>query len=181
MSDTTRAVVTTARSGGWGFTLGRIRDTEPRALLVYGAIRGLGDIRNDAQVRTPGRGIRRGFGEHRARVGDTQAAQTVRVHERGTGATTADGPPGDSVEECREVGILGGGVEIRVPNQIPTPGRGDPQGVSGAQIPRVRFLHGRQRPDHRGGIRIDIGERGDRTIGTSRAAATTVLTHEYPE
>ena len=69
-------------------------------------------------------------------------------------------------------------------NIVDTPGHADFGGeverVGGAQVVRVGLGRGGQRTDDGGRVGVDVGERGDRTVGTSRAAATTVLTHEAP-
>lgn len=143
---------------------------------------GCRNIWNDPQVGASGfrRGLRCRRRENRAGIGDTETPQPVGVNQGGPRPALPDWGTGDRVQQCREVGVLGRGVDIRVPHQVPSPGGCDAQGVRGAQVPRVGFLDRGQGADDRSGIGVYVGERGDRTIGAPGAAAATVLTHEAP-
>lgn len=66
--------------------------------------------------------------ESRARVGYTQPAESVCVHKRRR-PSSPDRSPGHGIEQGSEVGVLGGGVNVRMTHQFPAPGGGNTEGV----------------------------------------------------
>ena len=64
-----------------------------------------------------------------------------------------------------------------VAHQLPAARRGDPAGVTDAQIPRVRLAHGGQRADDGGRIGIDERQRRHRVMGAPGPAAATGNIH----
>jgi hypothetical protein len=71
--------------------------------------------------------------------------------------------------------VVGGGrwgLELAlVPDEIPAAGRGEPAGMTLAQIVGMGFGKGGEGTHHRRGVHIDIGQRGYRSLGATVAGA----------
>src|SRR6266511_1781902 len=59
-----------------------------------------------------------------------------------------------------------------VAHQVPAARRGQAAGVLLAQVVRVRLGEGRERADHRRGVGVDIGQRGDSRLRATVAGTT---------
>jgi len=59
-----------------------------------------------------------------------------------------------------------------VPDQVPAARRGKSTGVALAQVVRVGFGEGGEGADHRGGVRVDVGQRGYGRLRATVAGTT---------
>jgi len=64
------------------------------------------------------------------------------------------------------------------PDDLPAQWRSQPCGVPGAQVVAVRFGVGRERAEHRGGLRVHVGERRNRRLTAGGPGASAKRAHE---
>ena len=64
-------------------------------------------------------------------------------------------------------------------DDVPAARRREPPRVIGAQVVTVRFDVGGERPEYRGGVTVDIGERVDRFLPAPRPGAPTRRMHTH--
>src|SRR5882757_10614101 len=84
----------------------------------------------------------------------------------------------DRIGQSHQIVILAvRGKWACVPHQLPAARGGDPAGVLDAQIPRVRFRHGGQRPDDRRRVSVHEGQRRHGVVRAPGPAAATGNVH----